>query len=72
MDLEAVVLLVSFTHSVSYILSASSLGFSELWDEGFDGGILFRAVCFKSTQHAGCESLCLFPSAAGGSFSDDN
>lgn len=56
----------------SYNLSASSSAeLHELWGEGFDGDSTFRMGCFKDFStlctSRSCGSLCLYPSAAGGS-----
>ena len=51
-DLEGLVLLgYSVPYGCTLFLSplpvSSSIGFSELWGEGINGDILFRAVCYK-------------------------
>ena len=76
-DLEGRVSLLSSVSPGTYtLLASSSAGFLGLRGKGFDEDILLRTEC--STQRScifgimsDCESLYLFPSAAGGSFSDD-
>ena len=60
-DLEGLVFLVSSIPSDLH----SSVGFPEPCGEGFDGDIPFRALILCIVSGRG--SLCLFPSAAGGS-----
>ena len=75
---KGLVFLVSSNPSSSYILSVSSSeGFPEPQREGFDGDILFRTECSKALFRPLCVvwlwvSLYLFPSAAGGSSSDNS
>ena len=68
-DSESLVLLVSSVPSSSHILPASSfIGFPKPQGEGLDGNIQLDSLHVMS----GWGSLHLFPSAAGGSFSDED
>ena len=61
-DLQGFASLVSSMTSGSGSLFASSFaGFPELWGEGFDGEILFRAECSLGYHSAYClaVSLCI-------------
>jgi hypothetical protein len=73
--LQALVLPVSSIPSGSYTLStSSSVGTLSSEGDGLDGDIPSRRSVLRSPTlcvMSGCGSLCLFPSAAGGSFSDD-
>lgn len=75
-DLKDLVFFQSSINSGSYILlSASSLGYPELWREGCDGGILFRTEYFQASHslHNVWQWVCIFffLFALGGSISDD-
>ena len=75
-DLEGLVSLVTSIPSGSYILPASSsaVGFFEPWWDRFDGNIAHRAECsgsFIVCILSKYEFLYVFPSSAGGNFSDD-
>ena len=73
-DFEDPVSLVSSIPSGSYTDPASSTGLSEPESGGLNGDIPFGAECSKVShflQYYLAICLYLFPSAAGGNFSDD-
>ena len=77
-DLEGFIYMLFSIVSGLYILSASSsLWFPEVRGHGFDGDILLEGREFLGLLHSACclavdLSLHVFPTTAGGSFSDDS